>query len=333
MRSDRATGVESGAAGDVKGVVVMDIARNIQPGTTPCFHDLALAVTPGELGPQRGPVLRQRYRGASVSLYEWQCGGHGPAHPAEEWSDAHEVVIPRRGAFEWLSGGERHLADPGTATFFHPDESYRVRHPLPGGDAGGVFRLTASGARALLEEHDPAASDRPAVRFPASHVRLDGRAYLLHRLALRAASHGAEAVEVEERAVAFLRAAVRHAHGHRRMAVSPRRAAEYAARVSEVVAARYRERLTLTSIAAEVGVSAFHLSRLVTAATGVPIYRMIVRRRLRDALELLLETKEGISRIALAVGFASHSHLTEAFRREYGMPPRAVRSGLKAARR
>ena len=288
---------------------------------------------PEVVAPPGGPVVRRRYRSPTVSLYEWHCGGHGPAH-AEEWTDAHEVVIPRRGAFEWRIAGEHVLADPGTATFLHPDEPYRVRHPLPGGDAGSVFRLAPAGVRALVQEHDPAAADRPEVRFPAIHARLDGRAYLLHGLAMRAAADpSAPAVEVEERAVAFLRAAVRQACGGGRARPPAGRSVEYAARVSEVVAARYREPLTLAGIASEVGVSPFHLSRLVTAATGVPIHRMIVRRRLLDALELLLETREGISRIALAVGFASHSHLTDAFRREYGVPPRAVRAGFRAPRR
>ena len=278
--------------------------------------------------------MRRRYLGASVSLYEWHCGGHGPAHPAEEWAEVHEVVVPRRGTFEWRMARVRHLADPGTATFFHPDESYRVRHPLPGGDSGSVFRLTPPGVRALREEFAPAAADRAVPRFPVTHLALDGRAYLLHRVALKAAaSPAADAVEVEERAAAFLRAAARQACGGSRGRPASRRAVEHAGRVAEVIAARYREPLTLAEIAAEVGVSPFHLSRLVTAATGVPIYRTLLRRRLRDALELLLETSEGISRIALAVGFASHSHLTDAFRREYGVPPRSVRAALRAPRR
>jgi AraC family transcriptional regulator len=52
---------------------------------------------------------------------------------------------------------------------------------------------------------------------------------------------------------------------------------------------------------------------------------MILRRRLRDALEMLLDTRDSISQIALSVGFASHSHLTDAFRREFGVPPRTLR--------
>ncbi|MGH8572177.1 MAG: helix-turn-helix transcriptional regulator, partial [Gammaproteobacteria bacterium] len=102
--------------------------------------------------------------------------------------------------------------------------------------------------------------------------------------------------------------------------------------VSEVVAARYREPLTLAEVGRAVDCSPFHLSRLVTAVTGVSIHRMIVRRRLRDAVEWLLETRRSVSFIAHAVGFGSHSRLTEAFRREYGMPPSAVRQALTARR-
>ena len=318
----------------------MDIARNIRPALPARFQDLAHpAGLPEMLEPPEGPVIRRRFLGASVSLYEWHCAGHGAAHPAEEWADAHEVVIPRRGAFQWEIAGERVLADPGTATFFHPAEPYRVRHPLPGGDAGSVFRLGPSGVAALVAEHDPAAADRGRVRFPARHAPLDGRAYLLQRLAMHAVTDpGATALEVEERAVLFLREAVGQAF--RRLGVlrrpgpagRSRLAVEYAARVAEVVAARYREPLTLAEVARTVGSSPFHLSRLVTAAAGVPIYRMILRRRLRDALELLLDTRESISQIALTVGFASHSHLTDAFRREFGVPPRTVRRRGSVAR-
>ena len=304
----------------------MDMGANIRPAAPARFRNPAHRPQPSDV-----PVIRRRFRGSAVSLYEWCCGGHGPARPREEWADAHEVVVPRRGAFEWEIEGERMLADPGSVTFFHPAEPYRVRHPLSGGDSGSVFRLSPSGVRALLEEHDPAAADRPGARFPRTHTPLDGKAYLLHRLAMRAVSDpNASALEVEERAVRFLREAVAQAWtrggAHRtELAARGRRAVEYTARATEVIAARYREPLTLAEVARAVGVSPFHLSRLVTAVAGVPIYRMVLRRRLRDALELLLDTRESISRIALTVGFASHSHLTDAFRREFGVPPRVLR--------
>ena len=165
-----------------------------------------------------------------------------------------------------------------------------------------------------------------------ARVPLEGRTWVLHRLARRAAlDPDAPALEVEERAIAFLHAVTAeatHRSGRPRPVVRAERnplAAEYAARVAEVVAARYRERLMLGEVARAVGCSAFYLSRLVTAASGVPIHRMIVRHRLQDAVEQLLETRQSISAIALSVGFATHGHLTDAFRREYGLPPSAAR--------
>jgi AraC-like DNA-binding protein len=278
-------------------------------------------------------AVRHRFRGPSVHLYEWGCAGHAGAHPDEEWTDAHEVVVPRRGAFQWDIRGERVLGHPGVATFLNPEDGYRVRHPVPGGDAGAVFQITTAELRTLLAEHDPPAACRDRPRFPVSHAPLDGRAYLLHHLAMRAASDpAASAIEVEERSAAFLRAALaqafrpRPAPARNTAAVRRGRAAEYAARVAEVVAVRYREPLSLADLGRMVGVSPFHLSRLVTAATGVPIYRMILRRRLRAALEMLLETRESITRVALEHGFASHSHFTDAFRCEFGVPPSRVRS-------
>jgi AraC family transcriptional regulator len=62
-----------------------------------------------------------------------------------------------------------------------------------------------------------------------------------------------------------------------------------------------------------------------------------MRYRLRQALELVLDSMAGLSEVAYATGFSSHSHLTDAFRREYGCTPsRARRSSpaeIRALRR
>jgi AraC-like DNA-binding protein len=292
------------------------------------------------LEPPAGPLVRPRFAGAAVTVYEWRCTGRQHDSSRDEWSDAHEVVVPRRGAFVFQVEGRRVFADPTSAAFLHPDEAYRVRHPVPGGDAGSVFRLAPSGVAALVAEHDPSAAEHEWVRFPASGTPLDGRGYLLHRRAMRALDDaGTSSVEAEERAVAFVREAVAQACRRRAgvgrgrgPATRNRHAAEYARRVQEVLAARYREPLTLTEVARAVEASPFHLSRLVTAATGVPIHRMLVRFRLREALEQLLETRESIAFVALSAGFASHSHLTDAFRREYGVSPSEVRRAFRAPR-
>jgi AraC-like DNA-binding protein len=91
------------------------------------------------------------------------------------------------------------------------------------------------------------------------------------------------------------------------------------------IAGRYRDPLTLSEIAGAAGCSAFHLSRQFTRTFGMSIWRHVLRLRLRDALERVLETRESLSRIGLGAGFASQSHFGDAFRAEFGEAPGRVR--------
>jgi AraC-like DNA-binding protein len=289
------------------------------------FQILALA--------QGGRLMQSRVRllfdGGLFRVVDWRCAGHGPEpFGAEEWNHTPEVVVVRRGVFVRRSAGREVFVDPSTVAFNQAHESYRVRHPLPDGVACSAFCLSPRVVAELSGGVDPDEAVPDRVRFPVASAPLDGRAFLLHRLALHAATTpGVMALEVEERAGAFLRAAMSAAGNGwpRGQARRPARQPEYVARVREVAARRYREPLTLDAIAREVGCSPFHLHRAFRRETGVPIHRLVLRLRLRDALERLLETAEGISSVAYATGFASHGHLTDAFRREYGSPPSAVR--------
>ena len=55
------------------------------------------------------------------------------------------------------------------------------------------------------------------------------------------------------------------------------------------------------------------------------LHRTLMRLRLRDGLERLLDSDESLSTIAHEVGFSSHSHFTDAFRAEFGCAPSHAR--------
>lgn len=58
----------------------------------------------------------------------------------------------------------------------------------------------------------------------------------------------------------------------------------------------------------------------------MPIHCYLNGLRLRAALELVVEGTGDLGELALELGFSSHSHFTAAFRKEFGMSPRAVRT-------
>ncbi|GAA2154403.1 MULTISPECIES: helix-turn-helix domain-containing protein [Glycomyces] len=86
--------------------------------------------------------------------------------------------------------------------------------------------------------------------------------------------------------------------------------------------------ITVPEIAAAVGLSHNHLTRLFHAATGTTVVAHIRRRRLERAGHLLRESTLSIPAIAAAVGIPDLQAFNKACRRELGASPRALRKPL-----
>jgi AraC family transcriptional regulator len=102
---------------------------------------------------------------------------------------------------------------------------------------------------------------------------------------------------------------------------------------TEIVEARFLERLTLTEIASQVGVHYVHLSRQFHKYNRCTIGEMIRRRRVQYASHLLAHSRTPLAEIALTCGFSDQSHLSFLFKRYMGVSPSKFRrlAGLDAA--
>jgi AraC family transcriptional regulator len=103
--------------------------------------------------------------------------------------------------------------------------------------------------------------------------------------------------------------------------------ADRAEAAKSYLASRLAGRITLDDVARAVHASPFHLARVFRQRTGVPIHRYLTRLRLRTAIERLLDGANDLTALALELGFSSHSHFADAFRREFGRTPSDVRRG------
>lgn len=84
--------------------------------------------------------------------------------------------------------------------------------------------------------------------------------------------------------------------------------------------------LPLSVLAARTGLSPFHLHRLFSAVAGETPKQYALRLRVSRGAVLLLSDGRSVLDIALACGFGSHETFTRAFRRQFGISPRAYRS-------
>jgi transcriptional regulator GlxA family with amidase domain len=73
------------------------------------------------------------------------------------------------------------------------------------------------------------------------------------------------------------------------------------------------------------GVSARHLQRLFESHMGSTFGAQYRQRRLEHATRLVRESPLNLSEVALATGYASSSHFSRSFKKQYGVSPHALR--------
>lgn len=88
------------------------------------------------------------------------------------------------------------------------------------------------------------------------------------------------------------------------------------------------ERIRLAELGRALGASPAYLAEVFREVVGVPLYRYQRELRLMRARELL-GTQDDLARLALDLGFSSHSHFTTAFRHRFGDTPAGVRARVR----
>jgi len=84
--------------------------------------------------------------------------------------------------------------------------------------------------------------------------------------------------------------------------------------------------LRIADLAAEVGLSHNHLTRLFREAEGCTAIEYLNRRRAERADHLLRQTTRPIKAVALELGMADLSHFNKFIRQRFGRSPRALRA-------
>jgi len=139
----------------------------------------------------------------------------------------------------------------------------------------------------------------------------------------------ADQLAIDESVLELLSHVIRTAYSRTRQISSRRRKSTRQShellvqRAKVLLASDFREPLSLDSIARFANSSPYHLPRVFKKETGLSIHRYLNRLRLRMALELIGDSD--LARVALDVGFSSHSHFSDAFRREFGISPSRMR--------
>lgn len=93
-----------------------------------------------------------------------------------------------------------------------------------------------------------------------------------------------------------------------------------------LVESRLNRPITLDDVAADCGVSPYHLTRAFAAVTGTSLMRYVRARRLSEAAKQLANGATDILTVALDAGYGSHEAFTRAFKECFGITPDHLRN-------
>jgi AraC-like DNA-binding protein len=283
------------------------------------------------------------YEGADVRIGRFRCAPSHPSFGDTGPTGGHLLVFPRETVTITHAGKRPVLADPTRVMLYNRGQEYRRAAVTPAGDRCEWFSLPAEAVVAALAAHGKEGDDTDRPFGEATFAPADARTYLLARVVYaHVASAAVDPLFVEEatfalldRVAASVAASVEEAAAGERRRPPARAHRELAEAAATFLATRFAEALTLPGLARHLGTSPFHLARVFRRVTGGSLHAFRTTLRLRAAIEHLLDGGGGggggrgggandLTRLALELGFSSHSHFSAAFRAAYGVPPSSL---------
>jgi AraC-like DNA-binding protein len=240
----------------------------------------------------------------------------GPEPAESSHTTRRQVLFPLVGAFRWNVGRTTKLLDPNHVMFIETDEESSDSSPSPARVTCLIMTVAAPTARRLWR------SPRP---FRDRIARMSSRLQA-HQMWLASAIRNDAPALWQERALGLLAAATAEA-SEPPPAPTSRAAGVLARRAKELFADR-GELISLAELAELLDVSPAHLTSSFRRAEGVPIVRYQIQLRIARALRELPHAND-LCALAYALGFASHSHFSTAFRAHTGLTPSQYRTAAR----
>ena len=269
------------------------------------------------------------FRSGLVTIGRFRCPPGDPRWHRENWiGDRPHLVFPHVPVAIRQHGRDAVVADPNQVVLYRTGTHYRRRLLSPDGDRS-TFLTVEPGAGPVLAD----AIGSTEITSQADEV------LRVHLLAALCARTDVDPMLVEEQAMVLVGRILMRATAGRVTNVPARRGArrsrtrqahdDLVADAQRYLGDHLTEPRSLAEIGAAVGASPFHLARMFRARTGLGLHAYRDQLRLRTAVDRLGDNGPDLAALAVDIGYASHSHLDERFRRTFGRSPSAVRALLR----
>jgi AraC family transcriptional regulator len=280
----------------------------------------------GTRGAAAGRVLAA---GARWCVEDVVCTCTPDDRPFEEQHAGVTIAIVVAGTFQYRTPSGRALMTPGSLLLGNGGQCFHCSHEHASGDRCVSFHYSSDFFAALA---DDAGVRRPDAPFESPRLPLSrSLAPLIARARTRLGSDTPDASDDwGQLATDLAFGVVRRLEDGQpacqpSLAVHERRVTELVRQIDERPGAAY----TLDALARTADLSPFHFARLFQRLTGCSPHQYVLRMRLQHAADRLAARSGKVLDVALDSGFGDVSNFNHAFKREFGVSPRAFGRALR----
>ncbi|MCL2052293.1 MAG: AraC family transcriptional regulator [Lachnospiraceae bacterium] len=241
------------------------------------------------------------------------------------WHAPLEIIMPLENAYPVTCSNKSYIIKESELLFITPGALHNM-----GGTPGKrlIFQAdftilySIKELAATLTLISPAlhvtAENSPAIHEPARKLLLEIADEYFEDLPLSEASIYAKVIEL------FVLIARHHSKVSIPMNNSENKQREYIERflfVCDYINEHFNENLSLDEVAALSGFSKYHFSRLFKQFTNTSFYKYLNKKRIENAVDLLMDSQHTITDVALRCGFSSLSAFIRMFKITRGCTP------------
>jgi AraC family transcriptional regulator len=276
---------------------------------------------------------RTLFQSPTISVVDFCCAAPIEPQGPEEPNPTNSIVFVRNGIFGRADGYHTLIADSNHILFFNVSQPYRFSHPVGGGDRCTILTLTTPAALEFVSRRQPRDAELTERPFPLGHGMVSRCAAVLHYELLALIKDRVSNLEIEDLLIELGDEAIRVAYETHQKSGDHSSSKSHARRrhrdLVEATKLAVNRDITstpsLSELARSLDCSPFHLSRIFHQVAGCSIRRYVARLRAFAAAERLSAGVSDLTGLALDLGYHDHSHFTNSFRREWGVPPRVFR--------
>jgi AraC-like DNA-binding protein len=288
--------------------------------------------THNDLHIELSPVDRLIVQTPIIGIGEYICSPDHPQFAGGGPETCPYIVFSRLTVKLSPSRGREEICSPVTVNLLDVGDSYGRKPISRTGVHADWIALSPALLREIVREFAPEIADTSASVFNRSVAPISARTFVEQRRFFDAFDgEGADPLAVEEAALCIVTAALREAIGTTQRLPAPSRRRNGIRQIELVEAAKQLlsqdcgSQQSILELAQIVHCSPAYLSRTFKRLAGCSLHDYKQQLRLRASLDLLCEYRFNGAAIATQLGFSSHSHFTDAFRRAFGITPSQFR--------